>query len=283
MNKFLRFSIIILIIFISYGFGVISLKYNLFPTIQLKTLWNSYLNPNIISFQPITSDKAFQFNISRLSYFQLDESGNLIVDDKRSKINKKFFIPDDKLYNFTAEFTPTDTVILLMDVWKDSGTEFLNDQFTPIFYESVLPLVQAFSAKGFQQFAFTNSENYLGYGKDLFPELEIMIEDGKIFKMHHSKDDQVLFENILKVNSIKNIIYLGFSSNMCIINRRAGMIAMSQKGFNTYLVPEGSAAIETGAGWDTGEFHKFTTSLIRQNYGTISKESILKALINNKQ
>jgi len=229
-------------------------------------------------------DKAYKFTVVKLSYFELNENGGLVIDDSRSSEDDVFYAVDDRQYEFSKQFSTSDTAIIIMDAWADSGTEFLNTQSAPIYRNSILPLVQAFSEKDFLQYAFTNEDTNVGYSEELYDELETMIEEGSVLKRYHTNGDIENFEYELQENGIKNLIYLGFHSNMCIIGRRVGMFGMNQRGFSTYFVPESSAAVETGDGWNSGLFHEFTTSLIQQNFaGTISKSSIINALTMQQQ
>ena len=125
------------------------------------------------------------------------------------------------------------------------------------------------------------------YASDIQQALSLLKGKGSDVIQHYSQKMQLAsdvenFERELRDNGITNLIYLGFASNMCIIGRRVGMFGMYQRGFSTYFVPESSAAVETGEGWNNGLFHEFTTSLIQHNFpGTISKSSILNSLSGN--
>jgi hypothetical protein len=279
MKRALLYIFMPLSLLSAYSLGLVSFKYNLFPVNDLRLIWIEAKSIyNNTTSQLTTSGDTYDFDVTRLSYYQINESGGLVVDKNRSAKNSVFYAVGDDLYTFTGEFSASNTAIVIMDAWADSGTAFLNEQYSPVYYQSILPLVESFAANGFTQFAFTNVDGVLGYGEELFPELEEMIDDGKILKRYHEMGDVEPFEYELNAMGIRNIIYLGFASNMCIIGRRVGMFGMYQRGFKVFFVPESSAAIETGTGWSTGEFHSFTTSLIRFNFqGSISQASILEA------
>ena len=233
----------------------------------------------VFSKQPQTN---YMFNIQKLSYFELDYNGALVKDEMRSRDGEIYYKVNDKIYEFSKEFSNVDTAVVVMDAWVDSGTDFLNQQFMPIFYETTFPLIQAFSEKEFKIYAFTNMDTDAAYGEDLFPELEAMVSGGLVKKKYHKLGDAEEFQNELRQSGVKNIIYLGFASNMCVIGRRVGMFGMLQMGFKTYFVPESSAAVETQQGWKTREFHKYTISLIQHNFsGTISNQTILEAFLGH--
>ena len=281
MHRILHISALCILTLSAYGYGVLSLRYNLFPIHALKEIREFTNQKSLIPNREI-NDNEFEFMVTKLSYYQLDTQGMLIIDESRSNSQGTFYAVGDKKYNFTRRFSPSDTAIVIMDAWADSGTAFLNEIYTPIYRESILPLVEAFNEKGFTQYAFTNEESDAGYGEELFAELEALIDSGDLLKRLHSNNDVEKFETELRQSGISNIIYLGFASNMCIIGRRVGMFSMQQRGFNTYFVPESSAAVETGEGWNSGQFHTFTTSLIQHNFqGTISKSSILTTLASD--
>ncbi len=75
---------------------------------------------------------------------------------------------------------------------------------------------------------------------------------------------------------------MGFSSNMCIINRPAGMIPMLQSGLTTYFIPQASAAIEVESTKYTQSIHKTMTIIIAQSIGKIiNYDDIYKRLIKH--
>ena len=73
------------------------------------------------------------------------------------------------------------------------------------------------------------------------------------------------------INGIKNIVYLGFNSNQCIINRHVGMIPLRLENgnMNFYIIPEASAAIEYTETWDSNSAHESTLKLISSWLGEI--------------
>jgi len=77
--------------------------------------------------------------------------------------------------------------------------------------------------------------------------------------IHHDR-----FVATLRKKGISRLIYLGFSSNMCVIGRSLGMINMVNEGFSLYFIPEASAALETQETWDSGAIHSAMTTVIAQ-------------------
>jgi nicotinamidase-related amidase len=79
------------------------------------------------------------------------------------------------------------------------------------------------------------------------------------------------FAKMLHDKGVTKIIYLGFASNMCILSRPTGMIAMDNSGFSLYFIPEASAAVETQNTWQTQSVHKSTTLMISQSLASLIK------------
>ncbi len=90
------------------------------------------------------------------------------------------------------------------------------------------------------------------------------MENGEIIKLFHDDFDDDRFAHYLRSQGIDSLIYIGFSSNMCVIGRRTGMIPMVQQGFRIFFVPGASAAIELADTWNEQSIHKTSTTIISQ-------------------
>ena len=60
-------------------------------------------------------DKAYKFTVVKLSYFELNENGGLVIDDSRSSEDDVFYAVDDRQYEFSKQFSTSDTAIIIMD------------------------------------------------------------------------------------------------------------------------------------------------------------------------
>ena len=85
--------------------------------------------------------------------------------------------------------------------------------------------------------------------------------------------------NMLRDAGIQTLIYLGYFSNMCVIQRSIGMLEMKRRGFNTILVRDASAAKETDATAADEWCHKGAIQLIEVNGGMTVTAAELQAAI----
>jgi nicotinamidase-related amidase len=217
------------------------------------------------------SDKANVFTISTKSksFFLLNKNGGLvpeIIDGKR------FFKEGEDVYTFQRNFVSKKTALIVMDPWADSGSDFLNQYFSPIYLTNILPLVIKATTLKMPVIVLTNDpnkNNNKGYGSKVFPELEKMAIEGSLQILYHQDFDGKQLAKYLRDKGVNTLIYSGFSSNMCVIGRDTGMIPMKINGFKLYFIPKASAAVEFKDSWETGSVHKNTTSIISQGIAEI--------------
>jgi nicotinamidase-related amidase len=217
-------------------------------------------------------EKIYSIEALSRSYFLEDSFGALIPENgKRTgyyKVSEK--VGGGKVYKFDRQISNTNSALIVMDPWKDSGSAFLTSYNEKIIKSKVTPLVRKAIALGIPVLILTNSPDLdLAYGSQIHPELEKLLIPGRVEVIFHQSTNSEQFSEWLREISIDTLIYSGFSSNMCVIGRDLGMIPMRIKGFKLFFVPEASAAVEFGDSWNTGNQHKLTTSLISQWIGEI--------------
>jgi hypothetical protein len=78
---------------------------------------------------------------------------------------------------------------------------------------------------------------------------------------------------------IRNLIYLGYFSNMCIIQRSVGMLEMQKRGFNTILVRDASLAKESVESVAGEWFHKATVHFVELNFGASTTSEEIQAAV----
>jgi len=155
------------------------------------------------------------------------------------------------------------------EVLKDFVSSLLNEYFDEISKNRIVPLVQAALAAGHRIIIFSNNPLNVRYSTKIDPTLQQLCDEGKAELFYHSDEhDAVWFNRYLKARGIKNLIYIGFSSNVCVIGRSVGMITMREHA-KLYFVPNASAAIERAGGWESGEIHGATTFTISQYIGEL--------------
>lgn len=202
------------------------------------------------------------------SYFFRDKKGELVYEDINEK---RYFKSSENIYEYNRQLVSNQTTLIVMDPWEDNGSEFLNKQYAAVYYQKVLPLVNKAVSLKILVIILTNDpkKNYADYGSIVYPELQILANNGKAQILFHQDFNNDSFAKYLKKKSIDNVIYSGFASNMCVIGRPLGMIPMQTHGFKLYFVPEASAAVEFKDSWKTGAVHNATTEIISQWVGEL--------------
>lgn len=208
--------------------------------------------------------RNIKLNIKKLSFYALDQNGNLIPETKENIKKKNFFKKGNKYYSISKQLDLDKSALVIIDPWETSANNFLSEKHKEIYLTKILPLINISVEKKLNIFIFTNKFENKGYNEKIYRELQVYVNKRKIIKKTHQNVTDIDFAKILKKKKIENLIYLGFSSNMCIINRRVGILGMTFRNFKTYFIPEASMALER-ENWEQKTVHKYTTDLISRN------------------
>ncbi len=162
------------------------------------------------------------------------------------------------------------TAIIIIDPWN-----YLNEIITQnlikregITQNKIIPLVKKFLERDFPIYIGTqkcakDSNINCGVHKD-FPKSK------NIKFVYHSDETSESIANKLRKKGINNLIYLGFSSNQCLLgSRKISMIPMYHKNFKIYFIPEASDALDPSKSFSKGLMHELTTITISQWVGKI--------------
>ena len=215
-----------------------------------------------------TSRIQSEININSYSssFWKKDKNNQLIQENGK-------YVHEQSLYKRENTFSNSDTLFLIMDPWTDMDSEFLNKRNKEILESSIIPMVDLLVENDFNVIVFTNDCNRRerSFNCDI-GSLQDYVNEEKISKFYH--DDWIsstYFNEFLKINKINNLVYLGFNSNQCIINRHVGMIPLRlvNGNINLFIIPEASAAIEYGNDWDSDIAHKSTLDLISSWLGEL--------------
>ncbi|EJL08701.1 isochorismatase family protein [Pseudomonas chlororaphis subsp. aureofaciens 30-84] len=204
----------------------------------------------------------------RKSHFALDKAGGLIPERKNGQA---FYKVKEGKYEFQRALSKDKTALVVMDPWEDTGSPKMNKHYKKVFSQRLVPLAKHSIAMGLKVVVITNDPKTinLGYAARINPNLQVLVDAGKVDVLYHSDMDDRKFEVYLKSAGIDTLIYSGFASNMCVIGMPTGMIPMFHRGFRLFFVPEASAATEYGNTWGDGAVHKAMTSMISQWVGEI--------------
>ena len=93
--------------------------------------------------------------------------------------------------------------------------------------------------------------------------------------------DVDIIANAFSDAGIRNLIYLGYFSNMCVIQRSLGMLEMQKRGFNTILVRDASVAKETKESLAGEWFHKGVVQFVELNVGATITSADVQAAVSS--
>ncbi|QLA15393.1 isochorismatase family protein [Desulfolutivibrio sulfoxidireducens] len=209
------------------------------------------------------------------SYFALDGKGDTVLD------GKGFPIPGEKEYTFVDRLCARETAVVIMDPWQDMPSDFLNTHYKRILNDKIVPLAELAAEKGVKMVMLTNDPRFVSYSTKTSPELEAVLGRYHAERVYHGHVKREKFAQHLKSCGIKNLIYVGFASNICILDRELGMVPMLHQGFRLFFVPEASAACEFGDTWQTQEIHKYATVIISQSIARLIAYDALMAALKN--
>jgi hypothetical protein len=90
--------------------------------------------------------------------------------------------------------------------------------------------------------------------------------------------DPALIAKSFQAVGIEHLCYMGYVSNLCIMNRPIGFLEMRMRGFNTFLLRDASIAYETEESIEGEWYHKAMVHFFEINGGsTISLAELLSA------
>jgi nicotinamidase-related amidase len=105
---------------------------------------------------------------------------------------------------------------------------------------------------------------HAAHDQDIHPLVRPLAGETEIPGDFHDTD---FIASMLGDAGIRNLIYLGYFSNKCILQRSLGMLEMHKKGFRTILVRDASLAIESEESVAGEWFHKAAVRFVELNFG----------------
>jgi nicotinamidase-related amidase len=95
--------------------------------------------------------------------------------------------------------------------------------------------------------------------------------------------DAALIAKSLQAAGIEHLCYMGYVSNLCIMNRPIGFLEMRKLGFNTIFLRDASIAYETEESIHGEWFHKAMVHFIEINGGATASLTELQSAIEEMQ
>lgn len=168
----------------------------------------------------------------------------------------------------TLEFPISELALVLIDVWASHPNEGFAERADENIRTKLLPLVAAAREHGVLIVHCPHGRP----GNPLVKPLptEMVLDD---------PGEKMRLVRALRQRGTKYLLYAGYSSNMCILTRPAGIIEMSQQGYETVLVRDASLAIEAPEFLDGELTHQVATYMVEINWGvTTVVDEVLAAL-----
>lgn len=147
--------------------------------------------------------------------------------------------------------------LILIDVWQDHPVPGWMARSEHNVRSGLVPLVSAARDQGV---LIVHCPHGRAIHQLLEPLPGEMVTDGA--------GEQARLVNVLRKAGVRRLFYGGYASNMCILSRPVGLIAMSQQGFDVTLVRDASLAVETGETLEGEHLHGAAVNMVEVNWGT---------------
>ena len=226
------------------------------------------INTKLFSSTDVNSNTTtITLPVETISYFDRNQHGDY------AQVNGVPFHGKKERYTFKTVLSSRDTALLVIDPWVNMPDTELNHSNQNIIDEYLIPLIIKASQHGFPVYVFTQDCKRMTkeYSCSVPQKISSLQHQYPRIKIYYwdDYDNSSKTKQLFTESGIRNLIYTGFSSNMCIINRPAGMIAMMLQGFSNYFIPEASSAIEIESTKKDKGIHKAMEIVIAQSLGKI--------------
>jgi nicotinamidase-related amidase len=178
----------------------------------------------------------------------------------------------DCAYSYeTLSLLPSKAAFILIDVWDRSYNDGLSERIDRNVREKLVPALEAAQAYGLTIIHSPHLEgSTLGYKIHPLasPRDGEFIVDGP--------QEQEMLLSILKGRGITTIIYVGYASNMCLLNRPTGFQEMKKQGFEIILLRDASLAVELPRVFSLGLVHEVMLVIYESSGYSATVEDFLK-------
>ncbi len=163
---------------------------------------------------------------------------------------------DDKLqqystnprYSCTVQEMPYEkTALIIIDPWKDSPFEEINNAVAKHVQDYLLPIITHAIDNDICVYIFTNNPETIDYDTKIDDSLQSLVDNNKVFLYYY--DDYVIpkkFVKELEKKNIENLVYTGYSTHLCVLYRNTGLMEMYHSNghnqLNLYIIPEATLA-----------------------------------------
>jgi nicotinamidase-related amidase len=170
-------------------------------------------------------------------------------------------------------FNLEETALVLLDVWDSAWNDGLGKRIDENVRTKLKPALDHARALGMHVIHVPHLEQATElYGYKIHP-LAAPLSNEAVLDGDRSK-----FDEFLKARGIKVLIYAGYASNICLLDRDVGPLFLKPLGYHTLLLRDASLAVETSE-FPIGMVHEVITTVYDANGGTISVDDFLAAKV----
>lgn len=162
------------------------------------------------------------------------------------------------------------TALVLMDVWETHANDGWMERSKKNIQDDIVPLLQLARMHRIPVIHISSGRKI---ANSVAPIKGEIIFDGDYLSAGR-------FDDFLKRNGIKTLIYAGYASNMCLISRPSGIIKMSLAGYDIILMRDCTIAFETPETLAGEWANKVIINTIEHQWGVTSSLTDLKETLS---
>jgi hypothetical protein len=170
-----------------------------------------------------------------------------------------------------SSFKAEETVFVLLNVWESVWNDGLAKRIDENVRTKLKPALDRARTLGLHVVHIPHLES-VGpvYGYKRHPLVEVLPGEDVLH------GDLSNFDAYLKGKGIKQLIYVGYASNICLVDRDVRPFRLRELGYRTLLMRDASLAVETKE-FPIGTVHEVIMTLYDAAGGTISVDGFLAA------
>lgn len=174
----------------------------------------------------------------------------------------------------STKLTLRRTALILIDVWENHPNEGFRTRALENVRDRITPLIRVARRAGM-------TIVHAAHGYDI--AAAALPADGEIELTERGWDTTEAFDTFLKERSITTLLYAGYASNWCVINRPVGLVPMRYEGYEVVLLRDCTLAFETPETLDGEWANKVIINTIEHQWGsTTTVEDLEAALLDRR-
>jgi hypothetical protein len=169
----------------------------------------------------------------------------------------------------TVALDTASTAAIVIDAWEETQSGVTQSRVERNLVDTLVPTLAALRSSGMAIIHAPHDRAIHPLARPINGETVIPGEfmDGEVIA------------DALRDAGIRHLLYLGYLSNLCVLQRALGMLDMHKQGFNTILVRDGSIARETDESIAGEWFHKAAVHFVEINLGATVTAAEIQAAV----